>query len=369
MDNVHSYVRQQGDKTFTQRPFDTLDSLALSQLCYMPMEGLLDSGGAATVRRLWVFLSLRYPDSFDNYYQRKCYFFLQCCAASKRFARLRVFDYHNHVDPDQETQFSACTFALPDGSRFIAFRGTDLSLTGWKEDFNMSFMTVPAQREAVQYVKQAAAAFDGPLYLGGHSKGGNLALYAACHTTDAIRKRIRQVYSFDGPGVDKPTLDGHGFQAVRERVQSWVPQSSVIGMLLCYHPGYLVLQSDAVGLMQHDAFTWAVQECAFKQLDSLSLSTRLSSEAFKLWLDQHSAEDRQFMVEVIFQIVSSIGSDDVSPFYDDIRGSSLKMFSAFNKLDFSIRAKAVKMFAGLLSTEAGLAIRQLLANLFRPETT
>jgi hypothetical protein len=231
----------------------------------------------------------------------------------------------------------------------------------------MSFMTVPAQLQAVKYLNRAAKAFRGPLYLGGHSKGGNLALYAACHTSDAVRKRIKQVYSFDGPGVDTRTLGGPGYQTVHGRVQSFVPQSSVIGMLLCYHPDYLVLQSDAVGLMQHDAFTWQIKDGKFKQLKELSLSTRMSSEAFKHWLDQHTEEERRFMVDVIFQIVSGIGIDDVSPIIEDFRGSTLKMFSAFNKLDFETRARAVKMFAGLLSTEAGFAVRQLFAGLFRTQ--
>ena len=224
----------------------------------------------------------------------------------------------------------------------------------------MSFMTVPAQRKAVAYLSRTAAASSGPLYLGGHSKGGNLALYAACHTTDAIRKRIKQVYSFDGPGVDKQTLDGQPYQAVRSIVQSYVPQSSVIGMLLCYHPDYLVVQSSAVGLMQHDVFTWHIQDGTFKQLDEVNLPTRVSNEALNLWLDQHTTEERRFMVEVIFKIVSGIGVDDVGPILEDFKASSLKMFSAFNKLDFDTRTRAVKMFAGLLSTEAGFAIRQLL---------
>jgi hypothetical protein len=278
---------------------------------------------------------------------------------------LKISDYLNHIDPDQETQFCACTFALPDDARYIAYRGTDLSLTGWKEDFNMSFMTVPAQLMSVRYLARAAGASAGSLVLGGHSKGGNLALYAACHTSDSIRGRVRQVYSFDGPGVDRPTLDGQGYRDVRGRVQSWIPQSSVIGMLLCYHPDYLVVKSSAVGLMQHDAFTWQIEGGAFVRLEELSLSTRVSSEAFRLWLDQYSAKERREMVEIIFRIVAGIGTDNVTPLFEDFGGSTLKMFSAFNKLDFEMRAKAVKLFTGLLSTEAGYAVRQLLANVFR----
>ena len=367
MYNIQAHVRENGTQTLKERSFDTLDSLALTQLAYMPMEGLMQSGKTTTVEMLWHFISLAYLDAFPTFYQRKCYFFLQSCAARKRYANLRILDYQNDVDPDQETQFSACTFALPGGARYIAFRGTDLSITGWKEDFNMSFMTVPAQIKAVEYLNRAANAFHGKLYLGGHSKGGNLALYAASHTPADIRKRIKQVYSFDGPGVDKDTLDSPAYQAMHSRVQSYIPQSSVIGMLLCYHPDYMVVRSGAVGLMQHDVFTWEIEDGEFKQLQEMNLSTRVSSEAFNLWLDQHTGEERRFMVDVIFKIVSGIGADDVSPLLEDFKGSSLKMFSAFNKLDFETRTKAMRMLAGLLSTEAGFAVRQLFAGLFRTQ--
>jgi len=367
MYNIQSHVREHGAQTLTQRPFDALDSLALTQLVHIPMEGLMDGGAKTTVEKLWYFISLNYLDAFPDFYQRKCYFFLQSCAARKRYATIKILDYQNDVDPDRETQFCACTFALPGGARYIAFRGTDVSITGWKEDFNMSFMTVPAQRKAVAYLNRAARAFRGPLYLGGHSKGGNLALYAACHTTDAVRKRIKQVYSFDGPGVDKQTLGSPAHQAVHSRIQSFVPQSSVIGMLLCYHPDYSVVRSDAVGLMQHDAFTWQIEDGRFRQLEELRLSIRMSNEAINHWLDQRTEEERKFMVDVIFRIISRIGVNDVSPIIEDFRGSSLKMFSAFNQLDLETRARAVKLFAGLLSTEAGFAVRQLLAGLFRTQ--
>jgi len=348
-----------------QKPFDVLDGLALTQLVYMPMEGLFENGGQATVRDLWFHVSLQYTDSFPTFYFQKCYQFAQHCAIAERYAHLPILNYVNHVDADRELQFCACTFALPDGSHFISFRGTDLSLIGWKEDLNMSFMTVPAQREATAYAERAAGLFPGPLILGGHSKGGNLALFAACHCGPAVRERIAQVYSFDGQGVDKATLDGEGYRAVRNRVQSWIPQNSVVGMLLCYHPDYYVVKSKAVGLLQHDAFSWVIKDGTFEQLEELHLSSRVAAEAFRKWLDQYSEEDRRFMAEVIIRIVSGIGTDNVGPLYQDFKGSSMKMVTAFSKLDFDTRIKAMKMLTALLSTEAGVAVRQLLDNAFR----
>ncbi len=363
--NILSHVRANGQQTMAEKPFDTLDSLALAQLVYIPMEGMLNRRGETTVRQLWIDASLTYLEPFPTFYMNKCYTFLQSCAAAPRYAQLKISNYINHVDPHQETQFCACTFTLPDGAHYIAFRGTDVSMTGWKEDFNMSFMTVPAQREAADYVERIAKACRGPLLLGGHSKGGNLALYAACHVSGPVLDRIRQVYSFDGPGVDKPTLDGEGYHTVHNRVQSWVPQSSVVGMLLCYHPDYLVVKSSAIGLMQHDSFTWHVENGAFVQLSELNLTTRVANEALNRWLDQRSTQERQFMVDVIFQIVSGMGEQSIGTMLEDFKGKSLKLFSAFNKLDLDKRAKATMLFTSLLSTEAGYGTRQLLTNVFR----
>jgi len=144
-----------------------------------------------------------------------------------------------------------------------------------------------------------------------------------------------------------------------------VPQSSVVGMLLCYHQNYNVVKRTAIGLLQHDAFTWLIKDGTFEQLSELNFSSRVSAEAFRRWLDQHSAEERRFMAEVIIQVVSGIGTDTIAPIYQDLKGSSLKMFSAFNKLDLETRTRATLLFTSLLSTEAGYAVRKLLANALR----
>jgi len=190
MPNLQAYVHELGHLPFSERPFGPPDSLALTQLVYMPMEELPMPDGSATVAQLWAYLKKAFSDGLDDFFQNRRYDFTEACAESIRFYDLPVLRYVNHIDPAQETQFCACTFALPDGGRYVAFRGTDLTVAGWKEDLNMSFQPVPAQREAVAYVEAAAEDFDGPLMLGGHSKGGHLALYAAAHVSEAVQRRI-----------------------------------------------------------------------------------------------------------------------------------------------------------------------------------
>ena len=365
MPNLLDYIHETGDKTFLEQPFSAPDSLALTQIVYMPMEGLLDRGGSATVREVWAFLARLYPEGLTDPFQRKRYFLTAACAAYDRLGDVTVSCYVNHIDAGQETQFCACVFTLPDGAAYIAFRGTDLTLAGWKEDLNMSFMRVPAQAEAVAFVQGVAEAFGGPLMLGGHSKGGHLALFAATHEPEAVRARISRVYSFDGPGVDSETLIGEGYRAVSKRVESYIPQSSVVGMLLCYHPEYVVVRSNTLGLLQHDALTWQVRDGAFETMSGLDLGTRLTDEALRQWIDSLTLDDRRMLTDAVFRIISSINPETIDPLVQDPAGSSLRMFSAFRRLEPETRAKVRRMLGELFASGANEAARMLLPGTFR----
>ena len=229
----------------------------------------------------------------------------------------------------------------------------------------MSFMPVPAQREATEYLDRAAGAFYGPLRVGGHSKGGHLALYAAAHVPQAVQKRIAHIYSFDGPGVDSATLTGKGYARISARIESYIPQSSVVGMLLCYHPVYQVVRSTGLGLFQHDAFTWQVRDAAFETLDGLDLGTRVADEALRQWIDRLTLQDRQLLTETTFRIISSIDPDTIDPLVQNLPGSSLKMFSAFRKLEPETRVEMRRMLGELFSSGASEAVRMLLPGTFR----
>jgi hypothetical protein len=362
MPTLFDYVEDFGQFSFTQRPFGATDSLALAQLVYMPMENLRDG---ATVKDLPAHIDEHYPEEFSDPFQRKRRHFTAACAASERFGGLVIRDFINEIDAKQETQFCACIFELPIGMRYIAFRGTDLSIAGWKEDLNMTFMVVPAQRKAEQYLRQAAESAPGALILGGHSKGGHLALYAAAHAEEAVQARIHKAYSFDGPGVDMETLNSEGYERVRERIASFIPQSSVVGMLLCYHPNYTVVHSSALGLMQHDALTWHVKTGEFDTLEGLDLSTRVADEALRQWIDKLSLEERRMMTDTVFHLISTLDAETVDPLVQDWPASSLKLIGAFHKLEPDIRAGMRRLLGDLFSSGASEAVRMLLPAAFR----
>lgn len=365
MPTLFDYVRDLGHESLAERPFGAPDSLALTQVVYMPMEGLADEGRQTTVAALWAHLRAAYPDSFTDPFQRKRYFFTEACAKTPRFADIRIADYVNHIDPAQETQFCAATFHLPDGSRMISFRGTDLTLAGWKEDLNMSFKAVPAQAEAVAYVERAARAFDGPLLLGGHSKGGHLSLHAAAHVCADVQARLSRVYSFDGQGVDELTLLGDSYARVSPRVESYIPQSSVVGMLLCYHPVFVVVRSHAIGLLQHDALTWQIREGNFETLGGLDLGTRMADEALRQWIDRLTLEDRRFLTDTVFGIIATLDGETIDPLVQDLTGSTVKLLSAFRRLPPDTRAQTRRLLGELFTSGASEAVRLLLPGTFR----
>jgi len=365
MPNLFDHIRKYGAVSFDDRPFDALDSMALTQVVYMPMEGMDLREGQATLADLRAYIDQTWPEKFSDPYQRKRRELTNLCAESARYAGIRLYRYVNHIDPRQETQFCACTFILPFGSRYVAFRGTDLTIAGWKEDLNMSFQPVPAQREAVEYVETAATRFGGELMLGGHSKGGHLAVYAAAHVNAETQARLQCVYSFDGPGVDEDTLAGDGYAGIRERIESYIPQSSVVGMLLCYHPVYRVVKSSSIGLLQHDVLTWQIRDGAFELLDGLDLGTRMTDEALRQWIDRLSLDERRMLTNTVFGLISTLDSETVDPLVQDFPRSSVRLFSAFRRLEPETRSEMRRMLGDLFSSGASEAARVLLPVTFR----
>ena len=283
MPNIQDHALATGGYTLAQRPFDALDSLILTQLVYMPMEGLMDRGERPTVAQAWAYIREHVDYERLDTFQKKRYRLFECCAGLKRYRDLPMHDYVNIIDGAMEMQFCACTWDLSGGECYIAFRGTDLTIAGWKEDLNMSFMTVPSQKEAVAYTERMARR-GMALRLGGHSKGGNLAVYAGARVAPSVQERILRVYSFDGPGVDEETLGCQGYERISARIESYIPQSSVVGMLLHYHPRYTVVRSTSLGILQHDAMTWQVENGDFVRQDDLDMSGKITDEAIHTWL-------------------------------------------------------------------------------------
>ncbi len=311
MANLLDYLSWRGDLSFEQTAYCEVDALLLGRLAYMPWDGIVPErfnrpsvklGDAARACLALV----HDPGSGRSFRLSDDEPLLTAVMESPRFAGLSLTGYVNTFNAAREEQFSATSVILPDGSAVIAFRGTDGTLVGWKEDFNMGFADcVPAQLDAVAYLARAAAHLPGALRTVGHSKGGNLAVYAAAFCDEAIQKRILSVRNHDGPGFNAHIVAQEGFQRIVERTRTFLPQSSVVGMLLEHEEDFSVIHSGNVGLLQHDVYSWDIIRAGFATVEGLTNSSRFIDRTLKDWTANMVPELREKMIDGIFSILSA----------------------------------------------------------------
>lgn len=313
MANMLDYLVWRGDITIHQAGINDIDCFIMSQISYMNFDGVVGDSPAASFgeaeitikeasKRLFKLREqasegLLLSDNNDT-------MLLKGLALSRRFCNMKLAAYVNKCDEEEEKQFSAICIFPGDNTVYISFRGTDDTLVGWKEDLNMSFQSpVPSQIEALEYLKTIAKEFDGKIRLGGHSKGGNLAVYAASFCDLEIQKRIRSVYCFDGPGFINKVLNDSNFGKVEARIHAFVPQSSVVGMLLGHSVKYTVVESVQTGLYQHDPYSWKVIRNNFICLESISPESRFMDATLEEWIYSMNSEQRREFVEAVYFII------------------------------------------------------------------
>ncbi|MBP1755620.1 MAG: hypothetical protein H6Q59_2018 [Firmicutes bacterium] len=253
-------------------------------------------------------------------------------AGTRRYGGLRLSYYINRLNYDNSEQFSAIVFSLSDRIHYIAFRGTDDNLIGWKEDFMMSFLDeVQAQRDAVEYTKYIVSNLQGDIYLGGHSKGGNLAVYVAA-SLEEIQDRIIAVYNNDGPGFQEKFLESENYHNVVSKIHTMLPKSSVVGMLMEHLEDYMVVNSNQKGIMQHNALSWEVLGNHFVYKQVVSKSSIFLNQALRQWLNEISMEERATFVEELFSIIDASGLGTISGISSEKRLAVNAMIKAYSNM-------------------------------------
>ena len=315
---VLEYLSEYGGETFGELPFHDVDSLILSQFCYLKFDGLVPG---PEERKDYVSLSqLREHPDFDRLfsdirYEKPNRLLFERMADSRRFGELKLNYYENIIEHDTEVQFSAVTFLLPNGVIYVAFRGTDENMVGWKEDFNMTFMdVVPAQILAVKYLNEVARTFEGDFLVGGHSKGGNLSVYSAMHCEEEVRQRIRLIYSMDGPGFRREVLSQGAYLEIRDRIVKLLPQSSLVGMLMEIDDRYEVIKSNSFGLTQHNPYTWEIEGAEFVREGEIDPRAKAIDLAVNEWILGQDEENRKRFVDTVYQIFDSCEANTLIEF-------------------------------------------------------
>jgi hypothetical protein len=338
---LFDYLSWRGDLSYEASPLCEVDSLILSILTYIDFTGFVSEELVGekkppvllTVTKDFLRAQNGTIPSIGLIIPKETVTLLARAAKTPRFGLIRPFGYINRICDEEQKQFCAISFAIGQKDTFVAFRGTDDTLVGWKENFNMSFMhPVPAQREAVEYLERVAAVTEGKIYLGGHSKGGNLAVYAAVKSSEITRARIAAVYNNDGPGFDAEFIHGEDYKAIKDKIYTFVPQSSVVGMLLEHEESYTVVKSRLSGLLQHNGFSWEVMGGNFVRAKKLSKGVGdivlLNDRIHALPIAA-----RKHFVDVLFGMLESTGVKTLS----ELNARSLKhiitMIRTFNDMD------------------------------------
>ena len=347
MASVFDYLRWRGDLAFTQDQPNAVDALifsGLAYICYGASAQHLPKHAVTLREAAEEFFS--FQDMEERCRAKNDIELLHAAVTTTRFGQCRICMYQDEFIPEQETQFAAMTFLLDDGSMFVAFRGTDNTLVGWKEDFNMTFQqTIPAQRLAVQYVREVALEHIAPIRIGGHSKGGNLAVFAAARSSPMIRQRIMEVYNNDGPGFTKYLMGDPGYLSMVPRIKTYIPQSSVIGMLLEHEEPYTVIRSKTVGLLQHDLYTWDVLGREFIPVQEITESSQYIDATIKTWFADMTKQERNQLVDVMFSLLVTGGADSV---HDLIRPGNIRTYIKTLSSDENIRRVLSTEFLGLI---------------------
>lgn len=306
MDTIISYT-EHCLESFEERPFCSVDSLILSWASYLHMPAYIpyfDKRTAVPLKEL--FRAENFEAMFQGVWMPDCgRKLLTALAASPRFRDIGICGYTEQLDTLQEKQFSAVTFRLTPALNYVAFRGTNATLVGWKEDFNMAFQfPIPSQEAAAEYLKKAAGVCTGNIIVGGHSKGGNMAVYAAAMCESSIQKRIEKVYSHDGPGFLEQFLNSDAYKNICGKIEKTIPQSSIVGMLLESQEDYRIVKSSRVSIWQHDPFSWVVDGEHFHILQNLTSDAKYLDHSLSTWLSQISAPERERFVDTLYNIVT-----------------------------------------------------------------
>lgn len=309
MENMLTFVENYRNTDFTQMPFSVVDSLILSQVSYSDY-----SNSPFVLKEFSVALSHFYKncdvETILTHTMMKDgdRLLIKSLKLGGRHGDLRASNFVDIVDEKDGIQFSAILFELGNDEYYIAFRGTDNTVAGWKEDMNLTHLDkIPAQKAALQYALNIFGEFAGNFYIGGHSKGGNLAVYVAMNLPSPYKERLLEVHNFDGPGFMEEVYQSSKYQGIRSLVHKYVPESSVIGMLWERDDNYIVIQSGEKGLLQHDPYSWLIRDKEFIQSDDVDSYAKYWKRALEHWIEELSFEERERLIDIIFDMILETG--------------------------------------------------------------
>ena len=305
MGDVISYIDEFGGYTFVEKPMTEIDGLILSHLSYYVYDGIVPPPEEAPASVEFNDLEhLMDPNRFISvkWEEEKNRILFKKVVNSRRYRSAKACFYVHEVNSDHAVQFGAVTFLLGNGDVFVSFRGTDDELIGWKEDFYMACRTpVGAQLKSAEYLLAKKKKLR--IYIGGHSKGGNLAVYAAMKCDDAVRRKIARIYDMDGPGFHPEFMKQLDYDCIKDKILKIVPDESFVGVLMETRQDYTVIKSTQIGVSQHVTLTWKVDGDHFERAKEAEPVRKALYERINQWIFAMSREEVDAFIENLFRIV------------------------------------------------------------------
>lgn len=362
MGNIMDYISWRGDLSFEQSEFNEVDNLILACFSYVNLDGILavtKQKGIGLKKLTEEFMKLHTMKELeaDKSFIRLAPFMMMEMAKSVRFGKCVVRNYVNDIVTEAEQQFAAMEIVLEDGTSYVSFRGTDDTIIGWKEDFNLSTGVVPAQKRAIEYLQKISEHTDGMLRVGGHSKGGNLAIYGSVMCKSAHEK-ILEIYSNDGPGFSREFQELPETKEMMPKIIRIIPEYSIIGTLLEHEKEPVIVASSSKGLLQHDGFSWEVQGPALVRRDSLNKTALRFIEILHKWIDGMDMEQKRLLIEDLFATLQASGYENLS----EVQSGGLKSLAAMVKRVEKFAPESRGMMQELLTAICGGWLEQLQAD-------
>lgn len=358
MGNIFNYLEDVQYDSIYDQPFTELDILLLTEITYLNYDTIVTDGLDLQKASRLTDVPQYMPQENSMMNTKHRLALLQQAASVKRYKNIKLLGYVNDIDLDVQKQFAAMTYKIDLDTFVIAFRGTDDSIIGWKEDFHMTYMEhVPAQQTAVRYVQKVMQAFPTATFiLTGHSKGGNLATYASSQVEPSLQDRIKQIYSFDAPGLNHTIIETEGYQSIASKIKRYIPQGSIVGMMLETPKQAHIVKSVAIGgIAQHDTFSWQIENEHFVLLDTLNPDSIQTDKTLKEWVGTVPDDELKDFFDIFFGLILDAQITSIDEFFQPSNIKKLltivqnaqalteqekEMFSRLTRLLISIRYQA-----------------------------
>lgn len=333
-----TYLKGHAHMTFEECPFNDVDQLIFAQMSYCDFsvsEKFKEKPISCAAKYVFHYSTYDHATNkrfnFQIHDDKKLLFHV---IMAKRYSDVKFIDFKDEYDPDEGLQFSALTLMMPDGTIFVIFRGTDNTLTGWKENCEMAFnMPIPAQREACAYLNEIAGKYSGQICVCGHSKGGNLAVYSAAFADEAVQDRIVCVTSFDGPGMPSEVKELERYKRISKRLNVILPRCSIVGLFFEQPDNIRYIDSRLRGVLQHYLYLWKTQGEDFVYIDSLASRNELIGKAIQTFLMKLTKEQREQFVEAIYEIIESTQAETLNDLASGWLKNTIPIASAILKTD------------------------------------